>query len=185
MERIVGALPDVKTYFSMSGFASPAHSFQIAMLKPKSKRAHSLDDISQQISAQADKLPGVRVFAFLPPSPLAQIASNDSGQSMGLVLMTGSDYRRLQDVSQALVKAIKANPLFTYADNSLKWDNEELRVNIDRAKAADLNVPITTITDTLSTMIAGRTIGKVDDANVWVRLNEKALADPNIFQKMY
>ncbi len=185
MEQLISQIPDVKTYLSMGGFASAANAFQIVMLKPKSERQHSLAEISQMLSGAADKLAGVRVFAFIPPSPLTQISSNDSGHNLGLVLMTGGDYRRLQDISQELTKAIKANPLFTYADNALKWDNEELQVNIDRAKAADLNVPITTITDTLSTMIAGRMIGKVDDANVWVRLNQTALADSNVFQKMY
>jgi len=67
----------------------------------------------------------------------------------------------------------------------LKWDSEQFQVNIDRDKAADLRVTIPSITNTLSTLIAGKLIGKTGDSNIWLQMNKSSLADPHIFHQLY
>ncbi len=76
-------------------------------------------------------------------------------------------------------------PGFVHIGSSLRWDGEEFQINIDQERAADLHVPIPTISNTISTFIAGRKLGKIDDQNLFLQLGKTSLADPAVFQRLY
>lgn len=185
VESLYKTIPDIKTYLSIGGFFSPSHSYQILTLKPRSERKQTTEAIQAQLQDETRQISGVKVNVFTPPPPLAEFAGGDEGDNVGLVLMTSGDYLKLQQVSAKIMEAIKLIPGFTHVNNKLKWDSEQFQVSIDREKAADLRVSIPNIANTISTLINGRTIGKADDADVIVRLNDNALANPNIFQQLY
>lgn len=185
MEASYQKNPDIESYLSMGGMQVPNHSFQIVMLKPKNQRKHSAESIVASLTAEAATISGVRINVFTPPPPLTEVAGGDEGDSLGLVLMTSGDYRHLQQSSKQMIDAIKQLPQFSHVDNSLRWDSEQFQVTVDRDKAADLRVPITSITNTLSTLIAGRDLGKMDESKILLQMNHKALADPNVFDQLY
>lgn len=185
LEKLFVTIPDIDSYLSISGGYSPSHAFEIVMLKPKSKRSLSTEALIQQLSAQTSSITGVRINVFPPQPPLAEVAGADDGNNIGLVIMTSSDYLKLQNTTERMLDAIKNNPGFINAENALRWDSEQFQVMIDRDKAADLKVPIHTITNTLSTLIAGKKIGKTDDTDITVQMNDTALANPNIISELY
>lgn len=185
IEKIYQANPDIESYFTLSGKEMPSHSMQLIMLKPRAQRVHSMEETIATLTAETAAVSGVRVNVFAPPPPLTQVADSDEGDNLGMVLMTSNDYKKLQQAGKQMVDELKQQPMFGHADHSLKWDSQQFQVNIDRDKAADLRVDISAITNTLSTLIAGRIIGKMDDANIWVQMNSKALANPDIFQQLY
>ncbi|MCW5582986.1 MAG: efflux RND transporter permease subunit, partial [Gammaproteobacteria bacterium] len=185
MEALYKEIPEIDSYLSMSGMRSASHAFQLLILKPQHERKRSIEDIVRELTNQASSISGVRVNVFAPPPPLAEVAGGDEGDNMGLVLMTSSDYRKLQQSSKQTVDAIRQLPMFTHVENSLRWDSEQFQVNIDRERAADLRVSIPSITNTLSNLIAGKIVGKTDDANIWLQLNKVSLADPNVFRQIY
>lgn len=183
MESIYEKIPDIDSYLSI--IRSASNSFQFLLLKPKALRKHTPEEIMTTLLAQSSEITGVKVNAFIPPPAIAQFANHDNGQNMGIAITTSSDYPRLQQVIQHMMDAIRQVPGFVYVDNGLKWDSEQFQVDIDRDKAIDLRVPVGTIANTISTFLAGRTIGKLDDADILVQMNEASLANPNIFQQMY
>ncbi len=184
MESVYQQFPDITSYLSMNA-RSASHAFHLLMLKPRHERQQSVEDIVQSLSEQASAISGVRVNVFTPSPPLAEFAGSNEGDSIGLVMMTSRDYSKLQQSTQRMMDAIKQIPGFTHVENALKWDSEQFQINIDREKAADLKVTIPTITNTLSTLIAGRNIGKMDDSNIHVQVNETALTNPNLIQQLY
>lgn len=183
MESIYKKMPDIESYLSI--VRSSSNSFQVLLLKPKAERKLSLAEMMGAITAQANMISGVRVNVFPPPPAITQFASNDDGENMGIAIETSSDYPQLQKATQKLMDAIKQIPGFVYVDNGLKWDSEQFRVKVDRDRAADLRVPIANITNTISTLVAGKTLGKIDDADILVQMNLSSLANPNIFQQLY
>lgn len=183
LEKVVNDIPDVKTAISMAGFYSPSRAFMFIQLKEKRKLPTMA--ILAQITAAADALTGVRVQVFPPMPPLAQFTGADDGDSLSLSLMTTGDYRHLQNAAQPFVEALKKLPQFTRVDNKLKWDGEEFQININREKAADLKVPISSIANTISTLMASRFIGKSEEANVIVQMKQSSLENPNIFADLY
>ncbi len=184
-ESLLESNPEVESYLSIVGLYSPSHSYQIIKLKPKNERHHSMEEILQTVMEQGATIPGARVNAYIPPPPLAEFAGGDMGDNVGIVIMTTSDYRKLQQAVAKMIDAIKKIPEFVHVDNKLKWDSEQFQIDIDRDRAADLKVSIPSIANTISTLLASRTIGKIDDANIIVQMNESALTNPNIFQQIY
>lgn len=185
LEQMYDKIPDIESYFSVSGMYSMSHGFQSLQLKPNKNRKHTTNEIIGALSAQVSSLPGVNVNVTPPWPPLAQYSGSDNGDNIGLTVMTTGDYRHLQQASQRLVSELKNMPQFARVDNSLKWDNEEFEINIDRNKAADLKVSISTIANTISSLLASRMIGKADEANLIVQMNQSGLENPNIFSQLY
>lgn len=183
LEKLYQSIPEVDSYLSM--MFGPSHVFQVLKLKPTKSGSRSTAEIITYLNQQVGSLSGVRVNVFAPPPPLTDFAGGDEGDNVGMVIMTTNNYQKLQQSSQRVLEEIRKNPLFLHAESSLKWDSEQFRVNIDRDRAADLRVPVANIANTISTLIAGRTIGKLDDMNVIVQINQFALADPNVFQELY
>ncbi len=184
LEAMYNKIPEISSYLSMGG-RTASHAFQFILLKPKNERTRSTNDIVQLLTEETKALPGVRVFVFTPPPPLAEAVSVDDGDYAGIVMMTSAGYEQLQKVSETMLNALKKVPGFVHVDNKLKWDTEQFELSIDRDRAADLGISLPTITDTLSTLLAGKTIGKVDEKNIIVQMTEKALSNPNIFSQMY
>ena len=186
VETIFQGMSDINSYVSITGMSSsPSHAFQLLFMKPKDERKESLDATIAELTKKASLISGVRVHFSQPPPALTQFAG-DEGDDLGLVITTSSNnYRKLQQVSEHVMDEIKNNPMFVHAQNRLKWDSEQFSLGIDRDKAADLKVSIPRISQTVSTLLAGKYVGKTDDADIIVQLNDAALANPNIFQQMY
>lgn len=185
LEASVAEIPEVDSLLSIVGLYSPSHSYQIIRLKPKNQRNRSTQAILQDLITKGSIISGVRINAFLPSPPLAEFAGGDSGGNIGLVIMTSGDYRKLQQVVAKTMDALKQVPGFVHVDNKLKWDSEQFQVNIDRDRAADLKVAVPSIANAISVLVGGRKLGKTEDANIIVQMNESALANPNIFQQIY
>ena len=185
LEQIFKNIPDIESYISAVGTFSSSHSYHLLKIKPRNQRKNSIEAIMAQLTESTNSIPGVRVNVSVPPPALAEFAGSDEGDNIGLVIMTSSDYKNLQESSQKLLNALKNEPGFTHVDNKLKWDSEQFQLTIDRDRAADLKLSIPNITNTVSTLLAGRSIGKADDANVILQMNRDALANPNIFQQLY
>jgi hydrophobe/amphiphile efflux-1 (HAE1) family protein len=85
----------------------------------------------------------------------------------------GPDLEKLTKYSDALLAKMKTIPEVVDADSSLVTGKPELRVVIDRARAADLGVRITDVAQALNTLVAGQKVSTfnagTDQYNVRVR----------------
>src|SRR3989449_91907 len=85
----------------------------------------------------------------------------------------GPDLEKLTKYSDALLQKMKTIPDVVDADSSLVTGKPELRVIIDRARAADLGVRVADIAQALNTLVAGQKVSTfnagTDQYNVRVR----------------
>jgi multidrug efflux pump len=183
LEEVYKQTPEIRTYLSIN-YSAP-HSYHVLILKPSKERKRSSEEIVAFLNEQTKGLSGVTANVFLPPPPLVEFAGNDSGDRLGLVMMTASDFHKLHDSTVRLMNEIKKIPGVVHADNQLKWDNQQFQIDIDRDRAADLNISIPSITNTISMLMVGRQVGKTDDAKVFVKINKVGSANPNVFQQLY
>ena len=72
--------------------------------------------------------------------------------------LTGPDLDKLNTYSQAMLAKLKQIPNVADADTSLVYGKPELRVEIDRQRAADLGVRVNDIAQALNTMVAGQVV---------------------------
>jgi hydrophobic/amphiphilic exporter-1 (mainly G- bacteria), HAE1 family len=92
--------------------------------------------------------------------------SSSIGQSLGLgrggsgvgFYIAGPDMQKLDEYSNQLVEKLKNDPTFRDADRSLELGNPEIRVLIDRPKAADLGVESGDVAQALNILSAGQRV---------------------------
>jgi len=106
----------------------------------------------------------------------ASIGGGRGGSSIGLYI-SGSDIQKLDAYSNKLVERIKEDKNFRDADRSLQLSSPELRVIIDRERAADLGVRAGDVAQALNTLAAGQRVTTFsegsDQYDVVVRADER------------
>jgi len=156
MERIardIRALPNVMATLSTVGGGSDraANSGSIYVkLTPKDQRRES----------QQDMMIKTREVFKNYPSDLRTSVGVQSWSGTGDVqyAISGPDLDKLSQYSQQLLARLKTLPNVVDADTSLVYGKPELRVEIDRQRAADLGVRVSDIATALNTMIAGQVV---------------------------
>jgi multidrug efflux pump len=125
----------------------------IMILKPWSERARSARQITQAVMEEANKLPGVRASAGQPGS----LGRRGFGSPVQAVI-GGPDYEQLAQWSEKLLLLAQSNPGLQNVETTWKQRKPQLRVAIDRNRAADLGVSLQTVGRTLETVLGSRTV---------------------------
>ncbi len=124
----------------------------IFVLVDWSKRERSAQDIARSVTAELAKLPGVRANTMLPGT-----LRGGFGQPV-MAVIGGPDYDKLAAWSAKLMTLAEGNPGLTALDNSYKPRKPQIRVAIDRDRAADLGVSLQTVGRTLETVLGSRIV---------------------------
>lgn len=188
LETIYQHVPEIRAFGSSIGFGSPSRGNQFLILTPKNKRNRTANEIAASLDEQVKSIPGVRVSVFPPSSPLTWFHEGN-GSSVVMEVMSSKDYRSIHTVMDQLKAAAQKYPGFSHVDSKLKWDGEQFEIQINREKAAAMKVSMQNITNTISTLLAGRNVGYFNyDGNqypVIVQMNQSSLANPNIISQLY
>lgn len=89
---------------------------------------------------------------------VAAISGGGNRNSDIQFVIGGPDLDKLTKYSEALLQKMKTIPDVVDADSSLVTGKPELRVVIDRARAADLGVRVSDIAQALNTLVAGQKV---------------------------
>ncbi len=118
-------------------------------LVPWDERERKQPEIQAQLQAMFNGVAGMEVFIFgTPPLP-----GSDAGLPVSFVVASTADYREVERVGEILLEEARASGLFVDISQSLKFDRPEIRVNIDRERAARLGISMEAIGHTLSAML--------------------------------
>ena len=90
--------------------------------------------------------------------PVAAISGGGFRSAEIQYVVSGPDLDKLAQYSQDLLSKIKTIPDVVDEDTTLVTGKPEFRVVIDRARAADLGVDVTDISQALNTMVAGQEV---------------------------
>ncbi len=135
------------------GAGGEMHTGQvIALLKPWNVRSESTAELVEKLRAELVDLPGVRAN---PQVRSGLVRSR--GQPVQIVL-GGPNYAELAEWRDRLLARMEDNPGLFSADSDYKETRPQMRVEIDRARAADLGVSVQEIGRTLETMVGSRRV---------------------------
>lgn len=135
------------------GASEEMHTGQaIVFLQDWNKRDVTTDDVVQRVRRDLGKLPGVRV------NPQVRTGLTRGGGQPFQIVLGGPEYDELARWRDRVLARIESNPDFFAADSDYKETRPQMRVTIDRARAADLGVSVTEIGRTLETMMGGRRV---------------------------
>ncbi|HEV7904604.1 MAG TPA: efflux RND transporter permease subunit, partial [Pyrinomonadaceae bacterium] len=106
----------------------------------------------------------------------ASLGQGRGGSSLGLYI-SGPEISKLDEYSEKLVERIKKDDNFRDADRSLQLSSPEVRIIIDRQRAADLGVRAGDVAQALNTLAAGARVTTYsegsDQYDVVVRAGEE------------
>jgi len=147
IDRVMLRLPG---NFNGGGDVNSARIFLV--LKDWHERKRSAQEIGRSIAQKASVIPGVRINTF-SPGGLGRGFGKPIQASLG-----GPDYDQLSVWSKQLMELAQQNPGLTQIDTNYKERKPQIRVSIDRNRAADLGVSLQTIGGTLETMLGSRIV---------------------------
>ena len=187
-EEFVISIPEVKTVFYGQGtFGETNKGSMFVGLKPKAERTRSQQEIMAEIRNRLRKIPGLKGFA-------EDVSLVGGGQRMVPIQYTikGRDLTGLQEYSKSIVAEFSKLPGIVDVDSSLEIGKPELRVHIDRDKAADLGVNIASVAETINLLVSGEveTTKYRDEArgrryNVKMKLNPDDKDNPDDIKRLY
>ncbi len=135
------------------GASEEMHTGQaIVFLHDWNKRDVTTDDVVQQVRKDLSVLPGVRV------NPQVRSGLTRGGGQPFQIVLGGPEYGDLAQWRDRVLARMEKNPNFFAADSDYKETRPQMRVVIDRARAADLGVSVSEIGRTLETMMGGRRV---------------------------
>jgi len=127
-------------------------------LAPWHTRERKAQEISAELFPQMAAMPGVRAFTLVPPS-LGQSGFQPPVQ----FVIGGPDYETLVQWRDRFMERARTNNRLLNLDNNYRETKPELRVDIDRRKAADLGVSVQAVGRTIETMLGSREVGTYVD----------------------
>jgi len=164
------------------GFARPSpvnEGIVIVRLVPWEDRTESQQDIVRQMTPKVSAFPGARVSVVNPP---AFGGAGGFGQPIQFVL-GGPDYETIRGWRDIVMQKAQETGKFVNMDSNYRESQPDIRVQIDRQRAADLGVSVEDIGRTLQLMF-GETevstfVSRGDEYPVIMRARAQDRATPN------
>ncbi len=154
-ETISAGIPEMDSYYTVVARGwRPTLVNRAATwvtLKDWSDRARPQREIIDGVEPALSAIPGATVFALNPP-PFNQ---EDSKTPVQLVVR-GPAYDVLDKIVTKVRREAASHPELTNVESDLDLNKPELRVDINRDKAADLGIAVETIGRTLEVFLGGR-----------------------------
>ena len=132
------------------------------VLKPRSERVLSADQIIQELRPKLNQVPGIRAMLV---NPLPITIGGRRARSLYQLTLQGIDTTQLYEVSKKLEQAMLESPVLIDVSSDLQMDNPELNINIDRNRALLLGVSPEQIEDTLYSAYGERDVSTIFGAN--------------------
>ncbi|MEY4711617.1 MAG: hypothetical protein RIS88_1067 [Pseudomonadota bacterium] len=118
------------------------------------KRERTTLQLAREMGPRMASLPGVNAFVITPPS----LGQGFRERPLNFVIQTSDSYENLNRVTRQFLDEIAKNPGIIQPDIDLRLNKPELRIDIDRDKAADLGVSVEVVAKALETMLGGRNV---------------------------
>ena len=183
-------VPGVKNTLVMAGFGRSSGSnngFINVALLPVSEREKSQADLINQTRAIARKYSSkdYQVTVSASSSIAGSIGLGRGGSGVGMYI-AGPDMAKLTQYADALVEKMKQDGGYRDPDTSIEVGNPEIRVTIDRTRAADLGVRAGDVAQALNILSAGQIVSTYSEGSkqydVVVRAEEASRRDRSNFR---
>jgi HAE1 family hydrophobic/amphiphilic exporter-1 len=162
--RDLRGFPEVTTTLTSVGITSGGGGFG-GSSAASSNRASiyvQLVPVNQRKSTQDQLVVKARELLKKYPKELRASVGQANGPGGGgqdvQYALKGPDLAKLNDYSQQIVARLKNTPSVADPDTSMVFGKPELRVEIDRQRAADLGVKVNDIATALNTLVAGQVV---------------------------
>jgi len=121
------------------------------LLAPWGERERTADQIAHSLRGPLNQIPGVRGFVTVP-------GGFGGGGAPVQVVLQGTEYSDLTQWRDLLMQRMGDNPGLTNIQSNYEERKPQLRVAVDRDRAADLGISLQTVSRTLETVLGSRIV---------------------------
>jgi multidrug efflux pump len=185
MEQMILKIPEIDRTFHRTGDGGRA--FVFATLKPWEERTRKTQEITAELRRNfQQQVTGGQAIA----NPVRPFSSGRGGGGGGVqMVLLGSDFNELQRLGGLYLKAMRESGQFTQPRVDPSPTKPQLDVKIDRAKAADLRVPVSSVASTLESLLGGRRVTEFQRGNqqyyAIVQVTDENRATPSDLSRLY
>ncbi len=172
-------------FLSIVGFRNEEdNAFMIMGLVPWEQRDIKQQQVASEIRDKLADISGIKISAINPPG----LGQRGFSQPVEFVV-AGPDYESVQTWSEEIVSQARENPNLLNVDTDFELTRPELRLSIDRDRAADLDITVEDVGLTLQTMLASRQVTTYLDRgreyDVIVQANDADRATPGDMEQIF
>lgn len=177
--RILLRLP---ASFGSTGEVNSARA--IVILKPWNERDDGAEEVAARLRAELATIPGVRTVVITPQS----LGIRGDGRPVELVI-GGPDYEQLREWRDLVLAEVETMPELQNADSNYQERKPQMRVEVDRNRAATLGVSLSEVGRTLETMLGSRIVTTYVDRgreySVILQGRDEDRSSPDDLQNLY
>jgi multidrug efflux pump len=179
LEKIGQAYPEFDRIFASMGNPTVGQGTVIYRAVDWEERQRTTLEIAREMGPKFGALSGINAFPITPPS----LGQGFRERPLNFVIQTSDSYQNLSEVARAFMDEVAKNPGILQANVDLRLNKPELRVEVDRVKAAELGVSVDVVARTIETMLGGRVVTRykrdAEQYDVVVRTSPDARSTPD------
>ncbi|MFA5529847.1 MAG: efflux RND transporter permease subunit [Thiohalomonadaceae bacterium] len=160
VEQVLASRPEVAGFFAAIGLGQQGQVNQgltFVTMVPRAERDIKQQELLPIISAELSKIPGLRAFATQIP-----IVGGQRGEPLQFVLR-GQNLERVAELAHELQQRLSAEARLGRVDLDLQLDLPQLRVEVDRLRAAAAGLSTRDIALAVNVLAGGLDVAKYND----------------------
>jgi multidrug efflux pump len=185
LERLGQQYPEFDRIFANVGNPSVSQGNVTYRTVDWEERKRSTIDLARELGPKLAALPGVNAFPITPPS----LGQGFRDRPVNFVIQTSDSYQNLNLVVRQMLDEIAKQPGILAPDVDLRLNKPELRLDIDRTKAADLGVSVDAVARAVETMLGGRNVTRykrdAEQYDVIVQIQSSGRTTPEDIDGIY
>jgi HAE1 family hydrophobic/amphiphilic exporter-1 len=154
LEQIILSVPEVGGVFSAVGLFGPVNQgFMFVNLRPAGERDRSQHEIMDELRGRLAAVPGITAYVSTFGSAFSGGAASEPFQ----FVITGPELEGLQEYSDALMARLRQEvPGITDMRTDMRLQKPEVRVELDRDKAAGMGLDAAEIARAINVLIGSQ-----------------------------
>ena len=154
IERVGQGYPEFDRVFATVGNPTVAQGNIFFRAQPWEERKRTTLEMAREMTPRVAGLSGVTAFPITPPS----LGQGFTQRPINFVIITSDSYQNLAQAVRAFQDELAKNPGFVQVDTDLRLNKPEIKMEVDRERAADMGVGVDVIARAVETMLGGRKV---------------------------
>ena len=185
IERIGESFPEFDRVFATIGNPTVAQGNIFFRTVPWEERKRTTQEMAREMTPRVAGLTGVSAFPITPPS----LGQGFTQRPVNYVIITSDSYQNLSQVVRAFQDELAKNPGFAQVDTDLRLNKPEIKLEVDRERAADNGVGVDAIARAVETMLGGRIVTRFkregEQYDVIVQTIETGRGTPSDIERIF
>ena len=154
LEKIGRDYPEFDRIFANIGNPMVSQGSVVYRTVDWEDRNRSTLQLAREMQSRISSLPGVNAFPITPPS----LGQGFRSRPLNYVIQTSDSYENLSATVTQMLDEMAKNPGILSPDVDLRLNKPELRITVNRERAADLGVGVDVVARAIETMLGGRAV---------------------------